>query len=206
MPNWCSNTLVVTPKDNEKKSLVELKAFYIENKGNIDGEYSDLVFNNGVPVPKNISGEQEFHFRIEYWGTKWEASDVDFQNNGTELVYNFETAWAPPIPWVEKISKEYPNLVLSLEFEESGVGLYGGIRAIDGDVEEWENDQPGDPDSEIDAEEAYEVLKDGDEIMVKGWDSDEPRLYAGVTIEDFEGMSKEEIIDQLSEYDSIQLW
>ncbi len=206
MPNWCSNVLIVSPKNQDKKTLLELKVFYYENKGSVDGEQQDLVFNNAVPVPNNLTGEGSYDFRVSKWGTKWEASEVYFENRGDELYYTFETAWSPPIGWLEKASEFYPNLILNLEFEEPGVGMYGGVEVVDGDVNEWENDQPGDPDSEIELEEAYDILVDGGEIMVKGYDPDEPRLYAGVTMDDYHGMTKEEIIDQLSGYDSIQVW
>lgn len=205
MPNWCSNSLTITPKDNDKKTLIELKAFYFENKGAIDGEASELTFSSSVPVPKNLTGEQAYDYRVNKWGTKWEPYEVYFENRGDELNYTFQTAWAPPIQWAEKTSKLYPNLIFSLEFEEPGVGLFGGIQASDGDVSEWENDQPGEGE-EIDSEEAYDILVDGDTIMIKGYDPNEPRLYAGVTMDDFEGMTKEEIIKQLDGYDSVQHW
>lgn len=208
MPNWCSNSLTVSinPDSKDKRVTSELKAFYHENKGSVDGDRQDLTFNAGVPVPNNLNSEQSYDFRVREWGTKWEANEIHFEDQGDLLVYNFETAWAPPIAWLEKISKFYPNLILRMEFEEPGMGIYGGVEAKDGDISEWENDQPGDPDSEIELEEAYDILVDGGEIMIRGWDINEPRLYAGVMMDDFNGMSKEEIIDQLSEYDSIQFW
>lgn len=206
MPNWCSNVLIVSPRNNDKKTLSELKAFYLENKGVDDGEYSNLLFRMSVPVPNNLRGEQEYDFRVNEWGTKWEPGEVYFEDRKNELFYSFDTAWAPPIAWLEKVSKFYPNLTFKMEFDEPGMGMYGGVEVVDGDVSEWENDQPGEPESEVTPEEAYDILVDGDEIMVKGYDTNEPRLYAGVMMDDFEGMTKEEIIDQLSGYDSIQFW
>jgi hypothetical protein len=206
MPNWCSNNLTVKSLRNDKKGILELKSFYHENTGVVDGDRQDLSFNASVPIPKNADGEELYNGLTEIWGTKWDANEVYFENKGEELFYTFETAWSPPIEWLEKVSKMYPYLEFTLEFEESGVGLFGGVRSIDGNIEEWENDQPGNEEDEVTPEEAYEILQDGDTIMIKGWDMNEPRLYAGVTIEDFEGESEEEIIKTLSEYESIQYW
>ena len=83
--------------------------------------------------------------------------------------------------------------------------MYGGVRAENGQiVEEWDNDQPGYDEDEITPEEAYDLLEDGEDIMVKGWD--DPKLYDSVSIDDFEGKSKEEVISTLGEYDSLQSW
>lgn len=205
MPNWCSNILTITPKDNKKNTLMELKAFYYENKGSIDGERQDLTFSSGVPLPKK-NGELDYDKRNVMWGTKWEPTDVYYEDKGDELHYSFETAWSPPIEWVENVSKYYPNLMFNLEYEEPGMGLYGGINVIDGKIEEYQKDEPRNEEDEVTPEEAYDILQHGGEIMVKGWDPNELRLYAGVSMEDFEGQSKEEIVKTLSEYESIQFW
>jgi hypothetical protein len=203
MPNWCYNVLEVSPLNNDHKSLVELKGFKFENRGSIDNEHSDLTFSAQVPVPKNTP--DQYDWVINNWGTKWEANEVHLGENDGNLTYSFETAWAPPIPWLEKVSSYYSNLTFVLNFEEPGVGMYGGVRAENGQiVEEWDNDQPGNEEDEITPEEAYDLLEDGEDIMIKGWD--DPKLYDSVSIGDFEGKSKEEVISTLGKYDSLQFW
>jgi hypothetical protein len=57
------------------------------------------------------------------WGTKWDATNPELvvdEENGENwvLVYKFDTAWAPPVPVIEKLSEQYPTLLLTLEYEE----------------------------------------------------------------------------------------
>ena len=57
------------------------------------------------------------------WGTKWDATNPELVNeeeNGENLVlvYQFDTAWAPPLPVMEKLSEQYPNLLITLSYEE----------------------------------------------------------------------------------------
>ena len=73
-----------------------------------------------------------YSWNNRHWGTKW---DVAVSNEDTypeteiqidtpdHLVYSFNTAWSPPVPAVEKLSEQYPNLTFDLEYqEETGWG------------------------------------------------------------------------------------
>ena len=42
-----------------------------------------------------------------------------------KIIYVFETAWSPPVPWIAKTSERYPNLKFTLEFEEMGCDFCG---------------------------------------------------------------------------------
>ena len=57
------------------------------------------------------------------WGTKWDATNPELvvdEENGENwvLVYKFDTAWAPPVPVIQKLSEQYPTLLLTLDYEE----------------------------------------------------------------------------------------
>ena len=119
MPNYCTNTLVVSGKD--------LELFKNEVKGS-DGEFS---LDSLIPIPnfKNLSfdeiqkiltpqqlkeyqfnenGEVDWYeFCCTNWGTKWDVSNLDFDHQDEESYYHFETAWSPPEPWLITISKRY---------------------------------------------------------------------------------------------------
>jgi hypothetical protein len=72
-----------------------------------------------------------YSFNTREWGTKWDVAvgaDDEYPDtyiegptpNGDNLVvyYNFNTAWSPPIPAIEKLSSQYPTLLFTLSYEE----------------------------------------------------------------------------------------
>ena len=64
---------------------------------------------------------------IQNWGVKWDIT-IDYPEDPSgDMIYKFETAWGPPRPWVQKVSKDFPDLFFSIVFVEEGVyfaGLY----------------------------------------------------------------------------------
>lgn len=73
-----------------------------------------------------------YSWNVRNWGTKWDvgaSNDDEYPETDlhidepNHLVYSFNTAWSPPVPAVEKISQQYPNLTFDLEYqEETGWG------------------------------------------------------------------------------------
>lgn len=72
-----------------------------------------------------------YNFNNREWGTKWDvgvSEDNEYPDtymegptpNGENLVvyYNFNTAWSRPLPALEKLSAQYPNLLFTLSYEE----------------------------------------------------------------------------------------
>lgn len=51
---------------------------------------------------------------VEHWGTKWGASRCQSDNH----TIIFETAWATPEPIFEKISEEFPNDIIKVEYAD----------------------------------------------------------------------------------------
>lgn len=122
MPNWCMNDLTVNSENTE-----DLKKFVDENKEILkkeDAEQTDpevtpqdLSFERSVPL-----GDWEYNRAVDEWGCKWDASDVelDYSEDSTTAVYHFSTPWAPPVDWLKKVGKKYPDLIFSLHSEEPG--------------------------------------------------------------------------------------
>ena len=58
------------------------------------------------------------------WGTKWIQDFEVVESLNEKLIYTFESAWAPPISLLEKISSHYSKLKFSISynvFEEMGL-------------------------------------------------------------------------------------
>ena len=82
---------------------------YADGKTQGDTEYNWYNFNNAK------------------WGTKWDIgvadkvkySDTELQEEtDTKLHYKFNTAWSPPTPAIEELSRQYPELTIILSYEE----------------------------------------------------------------------------------------
>ncbi len=135
MPNWCSNTLIVAGEQTE------LLRFAESVKGTEDGEETGLTFQHIKPEPPNIGSDGTvingvmpdwYQWRVENWGTKWDASDVmgpDLEEatrwSPAKLTFSFMTAWAPPQPVILKASQDWPTLTFVLSYDEGGMDFGG---------------------------------------------------------------------------------
>ena len=92
------------------------------------------------------SGDDWYSWNNRNWGTKWDVSvsdDNEHPNtymegptpNGDNLVvyYNFETAWSRPLPALEKLSLQYPDLLFTLSYEEE-TGWGGEMEILRGQI------------------------------------------------------------------------
>ena len=122
MPNWCECTLKITAT-----SFNKLEKFYNENKD----ENMELSFNKNVPLPDEES-ENWYNWRISNWGTKWDLGDdtsyeVISDKKDVNCIYNFCTAWGPPINWLTSVSSIYSNIKFELNYCEPGMNFAGNI-------------------------------------------------------------------------------
>ena len=67
-----------------------------------------------------------YSWSYENWGTKWNASGVYVSNKDKDFcMISFESAWAPPIPVIDALMEQHPELNVELEYSESGMGFAG---------------------------------------------------------------------------------
>ena len=132
MPNWCSNVLTLTHKDPEQikraqKALVEgdlLKEFVP-----VPQELQETVSPAPENAPSVVYDGREYtswyDFCVSEWGTKW---DVDAWSNevsedGLTLECSFDSAWAPPIAWYNKM--EELGFGVTAYYNEPGMAFVG---------------------------------------------------------------------------------
>ncbi len=131
MPNWCDNKLHVFGPGSS------LYRFWKENE---DAPYSDLSLEKSYPVPKEFKADSNMSCQwcSDNWGTKWNVSaELDVTKFcKREMTYYFQSAWAPPVGWLEYIAPKYPELDFSLEFEEGGMNFKGYVMIEKGKVRE----------------------------------------------------------------------
>jgi len=148
MPNWCSNSLVISTNtevdiDKAREQLKEFRdsAKLIEEDGT---EASSISMNNLYPMPKELENTTSpsdkpnwYDWRCNNWGTKWDIQACLEYDEEDVLEYSFDSAWSPPTNFIEKVSKDFPLLRFRLKYEEEGNGYLGVAVSINGHL----NDQ-----------------------------------------------------------------
>jgi hypothetical protein len=88
----------------------------------------------GKSDPTNLS-QHWYDWNLRNWGTKWDVyhSAEPFHEDNGLVCYTFETAWSPPEEAIAKLSEQYPDATLILEYEEEQ-GWGGRIRLEAGKI------------------------------------------------------------------------
>lgn len=157
MPNWCQNKLTVTgPKAMLDKFIADAVDHRNVKNGDEPTELSldklyptptdNEIKNSKKALPKNATKEQKllaalfagstpdwYTWRVTNWGTKWDVTAQVINHEPKKIVYEFDSAWAPPIEAFKKISNDYPDLKFALNYREDGMGYRGKTVVYDGD-------------------------------------------------------------------------
>jgi len=119
MPNWCSNTLVLTHDDPAMIDRAEAAV----KEGKLLQEF--------VPRPADQE-ENWYEWNVANWGTKWDVGDehsvADKETNTIHL--SFESAWAPPTKAYETLQEL--GFTVNATYYEPGM-CFAGVFNEDGD-------------------------------------------------------------------------
>lgn len=117
----------------------------------VDAGIADEVYHGQPPRSTDFSQAMKFetndwyNFNVREWGTKWDVAvseddkypdtNMEEAENGDNYVvhYNFNTAWSRPLPAIKKLSAQYPNLLMTLSYEEE-TGWGGEMEFLRGEV------------------------------------------------------------------------
>ena len=197
MPNWCNNSLIVTGDqatidDFKSKTVVVKENGYEEFTMDIlypcppellemtspvmwRGEKDDV---EGKAAHEKYVAELEgkyghtdwYNWRVENWGTKWDAAEASIMEEDGQFVVHYNTAWAPNSMWVHYVSTLYPTLEFRLTYEEPGVG-FCGCYVVKNGGEDFESLEEGDIVWEDD--DGREVYYDSEKFLYRYTDTDE---------------------------------
>ena len=164
MPNWCENDLRILGNHKEITKVLEgiKKINPIEQvsnpncpedilqlvaeahkKGTLKEIAEELLidFNTAAKYPEglvysNIANKDDgYHWCVDNWGTKWNASDPCIKRIGKNSVFlQFETAWSPPKPVIIAWSQKFPKVKFSLRYYEQGMAYKGYLVVKAGDI------------------------------------------------------------------------
>jgi hypothetical protein len=156
--------------EGNRKQLKEFKVTVRERTD--DGDVLPLSLSKLHPLPKELEGTQSptektndelikkygsdnwYDWYIKNWGTKWDVgiSSSIVSQSADQIKYHFNSAWSPPIAWLEFVSVLYPKLEFILDYEEGGMAFAGTASVINGEVNIEDREYVPQEDEEYDEE------------------------------------------------------
>jgi len=112
IPHICFNALYPVPEEVRKRGY--------DGHGR-PGYISGASFDD---PNRTLDG---YNWQSEYWGTKWDIDpkEVSSSEESDGGMYEFNTAWSPPMPWLKHIAPMFPDLKFKLSYTEESNGFCG---------------------------------------------------------------------------------
>ena len=147
MPNYCNNVVEIQGPQHILKTLVEHRLDFMKihpypkelditagREGADDSPEQKALVAAEESNLKKYGYKNWYDWCVNNWGTKWNAGgdndamqvdyDEDVGNQGIAL-FQFDTAWAPPLGVLEKLMETHPELSIECRYHEPGVGFFG---------------------------------------------------------------------------------
>ncbi len=146
MPNWCFNHLRVTgPAADVTRFQNQAVGFSPWPTPSAEPAAEVFNFHSLLPIPADVlaTGNRAagHHWQRQHWGCRGGAEDavlLDEWDGG--VIYEFATAWNPPLAFLEQVSRRWPALLCVLEYEEPLTGFTGLAKAEAGTMADRRTD------------------------------------------------------------------
>jgi len=150
MPNWVHNRLSVAGGSEhlvrfEQQAGMPHTETWKEGSVLVDQDLSFWNFKRPEDTEAyfgdNGIGSNWYRWNVDNWGTKWDACNVEKIYHGvTSLEYTFDTAWSPPLPVLQAMVEQFPDLTFEMRsVEEQGWGVvYWGENGTLEEIEGWD--------------------------------------------------------------------
>ena len=66
-----------------------------------------------------------YSWATNFWGTKWQPTEIELDDDTDYLVYHFDTAWGPPEGIWTAIQEQFPKLHITWFYDEPGMQFCG---------------------------------------------------------------------------------
>ena len=108
-------------------------------------EHGIFDFNKIIPMPDDVVASMNersfgtplwYDWSVENWGTKWNCYEMEHCHEG----FQFWTAWSAPEPIFIALSRQFPDVTITVDFadEDTGSGNCGTFILSGGDVQSFE--------------------------------------------------------------------
>jgi len=152
MPNWCNNYATLTgPKEQIDELIVELK-----KSDERDTPYE--ILNKLRPNP---TGEWDYGWSVENWGTKWDINVAGYEIiDETTVTISFDSAWSPPTALYEYLQGE--GWTVDAYYYEPGMAYCGHYYDGDDYYIEYSNMTADEAEATIpeDIDEMFNIVED----------------------------------------------
>lgn len=151
MPNWCGNEVMITG-DKDTLDFIQANSRYSDNEFSMERFRPTppkvLENNSGISEDKDaiieaLLGNTDYDYdnwyewRVANWGTKWDLADLSVDRTERTIFLNYNTAWAPNIPFWTYFSRVYPSLKITHSYIEEGMCFIGEAQYQDGEVDDY---------------------------------------------------------------------
>jgi len=171
MPNWCQNFVQI--KGQNLKALKELigdgtnllSRFYptpqalVETTSPFNGTEEERA-----KLVKEYGSDDWYSWNCDHWGTKWDVEVEAPQFLDDQINLYFDSAWAPPLQAMRKLSTLFPDVTIRHSYLEVGMCFVGVAEISNGEVNDNYNEDP-------DSEEWKKMA--ADEFGWEGWEYDD---------------------------------
>lgn len=156
MPNHCDNDLFIYGSEDSIKEFIEFSKKddellsadkyipYPQKYKDMD-LIAEIARKNGDYHIIDGFNSGGYEWCVQNWGTKWgiyEAiiKEEKFSGKRSKVIYNFNSAWSPPLPVIKAMSVKFPELKFKLKYYEGGGGFKGTFEVQAGQVTAETND------------------------------------------------------------------
>lgn len=123
MPNWCSNTIIITGDKKRIATLSKVISALIKGVPSKDTEEQPGLFqtligrNPNVDILKSNGGW--YTANTDWYGCKWDIDVYEgmFDITDDTISFNCDTAWSPPVNFLENLCKMYDTSAAIIYFE-----------------------------------------------------------------------------------------
>jgi hypothetical protein len=131
MPNYIYNKLILQGDwYSIKKIIGSDRKNPMKNKQTKPKSYKKFKFDLIAPLETNQISDQQLnthYHQINAWGTKWQPWNVTLIKEPDQVILEFETAWDPPVNWINKLFELYPNIKFNLVWADEDFPRCGSI-------------------------------------------------------------------------------
>ena len=141
MTNWCDNLLRVNgPATELARFKTQAIGFCPWDSAEARQAPEVLNFHSLVPVPVELWALADNAARCDWLKRHWGCVSGAFRATVEDIcddssLFQFLTAWSPPVPFLESVSRSWPSLVFVLDYEEQWMAFKGLARAAAGSLQ-----------------------------------------------------------------------